>query len=143
MTNSEADCAALMQTSRDWAKAVASGDLERALAYWTDDAIVLPPDQPAVIGKPAIRDYVHQMGSLPGFSITWEPERATVSNGGDLGYMIERNRVTFMDASGQLKTQHGKAVTVWRKQDNGAWKCVIDTWNTSPADRVLPPAAAT
>ena len=41
----------LMQTSRDWAAAAASGDLERALAYWTDDAIVLPPDQPAVVGQ--------------------------------------------------------------------------------------------
>ena len=44
---------ALMQASRDWAAAAASGDLERALAYWTDDAIVLPPDQPAVVGKRA------------------------------------------------------------------------------------------
>ena len=40
-------------------------------------------------------------------------------------------------ASGELNTQYGKAVTVWRKQVDGAWKCVIDTWNCSPVERVL------
>ena len=63
-----------------------------------------------------------------------------MSTGGDVGYMVERNRITFRDASGELKTQYGKAVTVWRKQVDGAWKCVIDTWNTSPVERVLPAA---
>ena len=137
MTNPEDERAGLMRASREWAHAAASGDLERALAYWTDDAILLPPDQPAVVGKDAIRAWIRQASSIPGFSITWEPELATVSNGADVGYLVERNRMTFRDVSGELKTQYGKAVTVWRKQADGGWKCVIDTWNTSPVERVL------
>ena len=90
----------LMQTSREWAAAVGAGDIEKALAYWTDDAIVLPPDQPAVVGKAAIREFVRQASSIPGFSITWSPESATVSEGGDMGHMVERNRITFADPSG-------------------------------------------
>jgi ketosteroid isomerase-like protein len=128
---------ALMNTSRDWAAATASGDLERALAYWTDDAIVLPPDQPAVVGKAAIRAYVLQAASMPGFSITWEPELAVVSENGDMGYMVERNTVTFDDATGVLQTQCGKAVTVWRRQTDGRWKCVVDTWNGNPRVHVF------
>ena len=128
---------ALMQASRDWAAAAASGDLERALAYWTDDAIVLPPDQPAVVGKRAIREYLHRAASIPGFSITWEPELATISADGDMGYMIEHNRVTVADDAAALQTQYGKAVTVWRKQPDGSWKCVADTWNGNPTERVL------
>ena len=127
----------LMQTSREWAAVVASGDLEKALAYWTDDAIVLPPDQPAVIGKAAIREFIRQTSSIPGFSITWAPESAFVSEGGDMGYMVERNRITFTDSSGAPQVQFGKAVTVWRKQRDGTWKCVIDTWNNSPREWVL------
>ena len=141
MTTPEEERAALMQTSRDWAHAAGSGDLEGALVYWTEDAIVLPPDEPAVVGKDAIRAWIRQASSIPGFSITWEPELATVSSGGDVGYMVERNRVTFCDASGDLKTQYGKAVTVWRKQADGAWKCAIDTWNNSPVERVLAAAS--
>jgi ketosteroid isomerase-like protein len=128
---------ALMNTSRDWAAATASGDLERALAYWTDDAIVLPPDQPAVVGKAAIRAYVQHAVSTPGFSITWEPELAVVSENGDMGYMVERNKVTFNDAAGALQTQFGKAVTVWRLQTDGRWKCVVDTWNGNPRVNVF------
>jgi ketosteroid isomerase-like protein len=128
---------ALMNTSRDWAAATASGDLERALAYWTDDAIVLPPDQPALVGKAAIRAYVQQAVSTPGFSITWEPELAVVSENGDMGYMVERNKVTFNDAAGALQTQFGKAVTVWRLQTDGRWKCVVDTWNGNPRVNVF------
>jgi len=129
--------AALMQTSRDWAETVATGNLESALEYWTENAIVLPPDQPAMVGKAAIREFLRQASSIPGFSITWEPEQATVSDEGDLGYLVESNRITFNDASGVLKTQYGKGVTVWRKQADGAWKCVVDTWNNSPEERVL------
>jgi uncharacterized protein (TIGR02246 family) len=131
------DREALMQTSRDWAAAVAAGDLERALSYWTDDAVVLPPDQPAVVGKAAIRNFVMAALAVPGFSITWQPERAVVSVDGGMGYLIERNETTFNDDSGTRKAQNGKAVTIWQKQADGAWKCVVDTWNGNPRDRVF------
>lgn len=128
---------ALMQVSREWAQAAASGDLERIVSYWADDAIVLPPDQPAVVGKAAIRDYVRAGQAVPGFSVTWEPEQATIARGGDLGYLIEHNRFTFGDAKGGVRTQFGKAITVWRKDANGSWKCVIDTWNNNPQEKAL------
>lgn len=127
----------LMATSREWAAATATGDLERALAYWTDDAIVLPPDQPAVVGKAAIRAFVEQVASVPGFSITWQPELAVVSDGGDMAYMIERNQTTFTDPIGALQTQFGKVVTIWRKQPDGVWRCVVDTWNNNPRLHVM------
>jgi uncharacterized protein (TIGR02246 family) len=127
----------LMATSREWAAATATGDLERALAYWTDDAIVLPPDQPAVVCKAAIRAFVQHAASLPGFSITWQPELAVVSVSGDMAYMIERNQTTFTDPTGALQTQFGKAVTIWRKQPDGVWRCVVDTWNNNPRLHVM------
>src|SRR5262245_61769220 len=135
--DSDTNAKLLMQTSRDWAAAAAAGDLERALNYWTDDAIVLPPDQPAAEGKAAIREYLHRAASIPGFSITWEPEAAMISADGEMGYMIERNRVTFTGPAGAPQLQYGKGVTVWRKQADGSWKCVADIWNTNPTEHVL------
>jgi ketosteroid isomerase-like protein len=127
----------LMQTSRSWAQAAAGGSVEEVLSYWADDAIVLPPDQPAVVGKAAIRDFVQQSAAIPGFSITWEPEQATIAASGDVGYLVEHNQVTFADSSGAIRTQFGKAVTIWRRDASGAWKCVVDTWNNNPTARVL------
>jgi ketosteroid isomerase-like protein len=75
---------------------------------------------------------------MPGFSITWEPELATVSAQYDIGYLVERNRFTFTDSDSVARSQTGKGVTIWRKDPSGAWKCVIDIWNNNPTERVLP-----
>lgn len=131
------DTAVLMDTSRAWAQAVAAGDVEVILSYWADDAVVLAPDQPAVAGKAALRAFVLGMQKIPGFSITWEPERAVISASGDMGYLIERNRVTMPGTDGVPTTQYGKAVTIWRKDASGAWKCVVDAWNSNPTERIF------
>jgi ketosteroid isomerase-like protein len=132
------DANALMQTSRDFAKAAASGDVERTLSYWADDAIVLEPDQRAFIGKPAIRQMVQGSMKIPKFAITWSPESVVISKGGDMGYLIEHSRMSFADSAGKVHTQFGKLVTIWRKDPNGAWKCVVDTWNGNPTENVYP-----
>ena len=134
----QAEVEALMQTSRDWAKAAAGGDVEKILSYWSDDAIVLQPDQRALIGKAAIRQMVEGSMKIPKFTITWGPESGVISKSGDMGYLVEHNRVTFADSTGKVHTQFGKAVTIWRKDASGAWKCVVDTWNGSPAENVYP-----
>ena len=134
------EAAALMQTSREWAKAAASRDVERTVSYWADDAIVLQPDQPALVGKAAIRGMVERGMKDPKFSITWEPERAVITQAGDMGYLIEHNRVTFADSTGKVRTVFGKGVTIWKKDANGNWRCTVDIFNNSPTERVLPAA---
>ena len=129
--------AALMQVSRDWSKAAAGQDVDRILSYWSDDAIVMQPDQPALVGKQAIRGMVEASMKTPKFSISWEPEQAWISKSGDVGYMIERNRVTFAGTGGQTRTVFGKALTIWKKDANGNWKCAVDTWNGNPTEKVL------
>ena len=121
-----------MQTSRDWAKACATGNVELIVSFWAEDATILPPGQVSVVGKEAIRKFVRESLEIPGFSLTWEPEQATIAVGGDLGYLIEKNQTTFKDESGTLQTQHGKVTTIWRKDPAGRWKCVIDIWNSNP-----------
>ncbi len=133
--DSEAERASLMQVSRDWARAAADRDVDLIVSFWADDAVVLPPDQPTVAGKKAIREYIRQSLAMPGFSITWEPEQAFIAAGGRLGYMVERNRVTFLDESGKLRTQGGKAVTVWAKNFLDKWKRAVDIWNDNPSAR--------
>ena len=128
----EAEAQALMQLSRQWSDLVASGDMEAALDYWADDAVLLPPDLPVLSGKAAIRDYVMGAADIPGFRISWEPERAFISDNGDMAYMIERNVTEFYAEDGSKVVTHGKVVTVWRKEPDGQWKNVVDAWNTAP-----------
>jgi ketosteroid isomerase-like protein len=132
-----AEQAGLMRTSRRWAEVLRSRDLEKILSFWADDAIVMPPDQPALLGKAAIRQYVVECLAIPGFSITWEPEFARVGGRGDIGYLVERSRFTLPDVTGALVTRYAKTVTVWRKNPAGEWRCVIDIWNGNPSETAL------
>lgn len=132
-----AEKAALMQASRDWAATVPTGNIDSVLSYWSDDAVLLPPDERALVGKEAIRAYVSGMLAIPGFSITWVPEQAMISASGDMGYLIESSSASFPDSTGTKVTQLAKAVTVWRKDAQGRWKCVVDTWNNVPSHPVL------
>jgi len=136
---SSAEGAALMQVSRDWAKAAEARDVERTLSYWSDDAMTLEPDRPAIVGKAELRNMVQAGFKDPKFSITWDPEQVVISQAGDMGYMIEHNRITFADTTGKVRTVFGKGVTIWKKDSNGNWKCVVDIFNNSPQERVFPP----
>lgn len=129
----KAESEALMDLSREWSDYVSSGDLESAMEFWADDAVMLPPDLPILEGKEAIREYVEDAVEMPGFGISWEPISAHISAAGDMAYMIERNVTQFDDPDGNRVTIHGKVVTVWRRDQEGNWRNVVDMWNTAPA----------
>lgn len=117
---------------------MASLDVDKIVSFWAEDAIVMPSNQPALVGRSAIRQYVAQSLATPGFSVTWEPELAVTSGEGDFGYLVERSRFRFPDSSGAVVTQNGKTVTVWRRNSAGQWKCAVDIWNGNPSDPALP-----
>ncbi len=135
MIDLQAEAAELMRLSREWSQVAGSGDLERTLAYWADDAIMMPPGRAPLRGKPAIREFLEASASIPGFSIRWEPLEAHVSPSGDFAYLIERNQVSFQDSTGARVSESNKVVTVWRKVREGSWKNVIDMWNADPESR--------
>ena len=127
-----AEAEALMELSRQWSAYVESGDLESGMDFWSDDAVMLPPDLPILEGKQAIREYVEAAADIPGFKISWEPATAHIAKSGDMAYLIERNVIEIDDAEGNTIVTHGKVVTVWRKDSQGRWKNVVDMWNTAP-----------
>lgn len=121
-----------MELSRAWSDTLAEGDLDAAIDFWAEDAVMMPPDQPPLRGKAAIRDYVMATADIPGFAISWEPVEAQVSAAGDLAYLIERNKITMLDDNGDPVVQHNKVVTIWRREPDGSWKNVVDMWNADP-----------
>jgi uncharacterized protein (TIGR02246 family) len=116
----------LMQTSREWSKVAASRNADSILRYWTDDAVVLSAGDPELKGKDAIRGMVEGSFKNPGFQISWEPESVEVSKSGDLGYLMENTRMIYPDSAGKEMTRNFKAVTIWKKQADGSWKCAVD-----------------
>ena len=122
----------LMQLSRDWSDIVKTGDLEKILEGWADDAVMMVPGMSPLRGKEAIKGYVKAGLEIPGFSVKWEPLEVFVSDNGDMAYMIERNEMIVNDSIGNPIVTYNKTVTVWRKDADGNWKNVIDMWNEDP-----------
>jgi ketosteroid isomerase-like protein len=116
----------LMQVSREWSQSASTDNIEKTMSYWADSAIFLSAGQPVLNGKKEIREMVERSGKIPGFRISWEPVSVSVSQSGDMAYLIEQNQVTVNDTSGKPVTKYGKAVTIWKKDANGAWKNVVE-----------------
>ena len=124
----------LLRRDAEWASVAYEGrDVERILSYWTDDVVLLPPGQPAVIGKEALRHYVQASLQMPGFRITWTSTDVSFSPDSNLAYMFGRNAVTVNGADGIPATATGRAVTIWRRESDGEWRCAVDIWNAEPA----------
>lgn len=115
-----------MQLSRDWSNAASTGDVEKIVSYWADDAVLMSAHEPVLNGKQAIREMVEKSFKMPGFRISWEPQSVVVSESGDMAYLLENSQISFNDSTGKAITFKNKAVSIWRKQGDGSWKNTVD-----------------
>ena len=116
-----------------WAKAAATKDVEQTIAFYSDDAIVFPPNAARAATKDAIRSEWTQMFASPGFVITWQPTRVQVGKSGQMAWVSGTYELTMNDASGKPINDRGKYLEVWEKQTDGNWKCAADMWNSDLA----------
>ena len=128
-----ADEAVLLQTDANWSKAAQARQVDAWMAFYTNDAIVMPPGSPPVSGKESIAKLLTGLFGLPGFSIAWKADRAEIARFGDLGFVYGGYDVSFRNPKGKPVKEHGKYVVIWRKQADGSWKCAIDMWNADAA----------
>lgn len=129
----EAEREALLETDRAWAAAAASGDIERLTSYWADDATNYFPGAPVARGKEAIGELVRRNRSQPGFSLSWEPQEAVVARSGELGYTSGTFTLSRENPEGQPVTRRGHYVCIWKKQEDGSWKCSVESTIFGPS----------
>ena len=140
----EADRKAILATDKPWMDAIAAKDVEKAISFWAEDAVVMPQGQPAVLGKIALRAWATEMMKIPGFNIRWVTTQVKVASGGDMAYALAKTTTSLTGPDGKPMSIPGKAVTVWRKEADGSWKCVVDTWNDeAPPAPPTPPTPPT
>jgi ketosteroid isomerase-like protein len=125
-----ADEAALRKLDDEWSRAVGSRDVEKAISYYTDDAVVMLPNIPTLTGKEATRPVWKAMLESPSFSGGWKATKVEVARSGDMAYISGDYEFKEQDDSGKPLTDKGKYLEVWRKQADGSWKCVADMFNS-------------
>ena len=121
----------LMQTDIEFSnKSVEVGAAEAFNQYLDADAVQLPAQADPVVGRESI--YARMRTSSNRYVLQWEPKKAEVSGSGDMGYTWGTYTVTSEDEKGLKSTSYGKYLNVWKKQNDGSWKVLIDIGNQSP-----------
>jgi ketosteroid isomerase-like protein len=123
----------LRDLDAQWAKAAAAKDVEQTIGYYSDDAIVLPPNATGAATKEAIRNVWKDMFASPSLVISWQPTRVQVGKSGEMAWVRGTYELTMNDASGKPIDDRGKYLEVWEKQTDGNWKCAADMWNSDLA----------
>jgi ketosteroid isomerase-like protein len=122
----------LLQTDVEFSKkSVEVGAAEAFHMYLADDAIQLPAQANPIMGRESI--YSRLKAASGKYVLQWEPRKAEVSKSGDLGYTWGTYTVTSEVEHGEKKISYGKYLNVWKRQNDGSWKVLIDIGNQSPA----------
>jgi uncharacterized protein (TIGR02246 family) len=103
--------------------AVSAGDLERALASFEPNAVVMAqPGMPAM-GTPALREAFQQfMGLKPKITVTGHD----IIQAGDIALHQSTWKMSGHMPDGKAFEQSGFSTVVLRKQPDGRWLMVID-----------------
>jgi ketosteroid isomerase-like protein len=123
----------LVEAREEWTQAIAAGDLERIFSFWTDDIVIYPVSEPEVRGKGAVREYVLRNRRDRGLSPRMTPIEISESESGDMGHVI--GTYEWIDAAGTAHNP-GRYVTLWRRNDNGEWRCFLEIHSPLPEESV-------
>ena len=125
-----ADEAVLRRAETDWVAAAQTHRAADWVAFYAPDAAVLPPGEPAAVTGPAISASIAAFLALPELRVTWAPNRVEIARAGDLGYSWGSYQLSYKDAKAKPMRDTGKYVEIWRRQPDGGWKCILDSWNS-------------
>jgi ketosteroid isomerase-like protein len=133
--NRAADESTIRNLDAQWSKTAGAHDLDGIVSYYSDDAVLLPPNAPAATDKQSIRAAWADIAA-PGVSLSWQASKVEVAKSGDLAYSTGTYTLAMTDPQGKPIADKGKFMEVWKKQSDGKWKAVADTYNSD-----LPPIA--
>jgi ketosteroid isomerase-like protein len=122
----EADDKALRDLVDRTVAAAGKRDFETYGKYYAPKTVLALPGRPIEVAGP-------MKVELPaGYAIKMVTIKTEISDGGDLGYALGTYEQTAPDKSGTLTNTVGKWMSVFKKQPDGSWGAVADTFNVDP-----------
>jgi ketosteroid isomerase-like protein len=117
--------------NKEMAQNMLSGNPDKNISMYTDDAISLPANEPMQDGLPAIKKAGEEM-SRNGTKVTsFEPTTLKVLVNGNQVTEIGTYKISVtMPGMDKPMDDHGKYLTIWEKQKDGSLKTKIEMWNS-------------
>ncbi len=115
----------MMDADKAFSKLCEEKGMRKAFIEYIDDkGVLLRPGKMPIVGADAI-DFLTQVEDKS-FSLSWEPKGAMIAKSGDLGFTYG---IYSMKTEPADSLQKGTYVSIWKKNDDGSWKFVLDTGN--------------
>ncbi len=104
------------------------GDAAGIASIYTEDAKLLPPNNPIIIGKQAIQEF--WQGSIEMGIKGGTLETIDLDYSGDLACEVGVYSLDIQPEAGQVIKDVGKYIVIWKKQADGSWKYAVDMFNS-------------
>ena len=122
------DSEAIKAASTQWLDAFNRGDAAALAAFYTEEATLLEPNSPLVVGRESIQTIFQ--GFFDTSALELQLTVIELSVNGDMAHRFGRYTLTIQPEEGEAISDNGKYVEIW-KRENGSWKMDVDIWNSS------------
>ena len=124
---SATDIAAIETTQLQFAAAFLRRDFDALGALYTDDAVVMPPNEPAVHGRTAVKAWMAAFPVVTDFTLS----AGRIEGRADLAYVRGTYTMTLRPEGAQTPVMvRGKYLEIRRRQSNGEWLLEADMFNS-------------
>jgi ketosteroid isomerase-like protein len=129
--NSDAIPAGIEKLHQDDITATIARDVDALTALWDDDAVLLQPGTPPIVGKAAFHDFMKQaLAKSPSVKVVkYVPDIHDTQGAGNVAY-----EWGYFDAAQKSSEQQApiilraKLLRVMRRQPDGSWKFTRVMW---------------
>jgi ketosteroid isomerase-like protein len=122
-----ADLAEINRMYDSFGPSLVAGDWGKLLAHYTDDAVVMPPNSPPVVGLAAIREWAEAGPTFKSFAI----EASEIVGEGSLAFVRGHYRMTIeIPGVPQPIDDVGSFIEIREKQADGRWLLARDIFNS-------------
>ncbi len=116
----------IRRSTADFAVAALANDADALANLYAEDAVFMPPNEPAVVGKDAIRTRL-AADTYQAFTL----QLSSVEGRGDLAYSHGTYAIRFQPGNeGEFIDDTGKWLVVQRKLADGSWLNIADIYNS-------------
>lgn len=116
----------IRQASKVWVDTYNSNDWQALGLLFTIDAVMMPPNSPAIAGRKAISEWEATYEN--GFQIAFDINEIKVS--GDVAYVTGRSCVYVPLEDGSKGVDIGKFLEIRERQTDGQWLITRDIFNS-------------
>ena len=124
--------AEMLETDRAFAAmAQRQGAPAAFAAYASEDVRMFPEGRLPYDGRDQL---IQRFSTWPeGATLSWMPQGGAAAPSGDFGYTWGLSVFTIRSDAGEETAEHGKYISIWRREADGAWKFIADMGNAAPA----------